>query len=125
MGHILVLRDYSSSFFSELFSAEAESVYGCQANKDLANVTRSRTGTGVLLGAVIVSIGAGDDGDRTGGLGVAALMITAVLAVTSKGMIRTGFDFLISSTTGGSSVGSYCAAESTTLIDMVTANEAD
>lgn len=124
MGHILVLRDYSSSFFSELFSAEAESVYGCQANKDLANVTRSRTGTGVLLGAVIVSIGAGDDGDGTGGLGVAAL-ITAVLAVTSKGMIRTGFGFLISSTTGGSSVGSYCAAESTTLIDMVSANEAD
>ena len=104
MGHILVLRDYSSSFFSELFSAEAESVYGCQANKDLANVTRSRTGTGVLLGAVIVSIGAGDDGDRTGGLGVAALMITAVLAVSSKGVIRTGFGFLISSTTGGSSV---------------------
>lgn len=124
MGHILVLRDYSSSFFSELFSAEAESVYGCQANKDLANVTRSRTGTGVLLGAVIVSIGAGDDGDRAGGLGVAAL-ITAVLAVTSKGVIRTGFGFLISSTTGGSSVVSYCAAESTALIDMVTANEAD
>ena len=90
-------------FFSELFSAEAESVYGCQANKALANVTKSRTGTGVLLGAVIVSIGAGDDGDRTGGLGVAAL-ITAVLAVSSKGVIRTGFGFLISSTTGGSSV---------------------
>ena len=46
---------------------------------------------------------AGDDGDRTGGLGVAAL-ITAVLAVSSKGVIRTGFGFLISSTTGGSSV---------------------
>ena len=79
--------------------------------------------TGQSYDAVCRS-GAGDDGDRTGGLGVAAL-ITAVLAVTSKGVTRTGFGFLISSTTGSSSVGSYCAAESTTLIDMVTANEAD
>ena len=124
MGHILVLKDYSSSFLVNFLAPKQRAVYGCQANKDLANVTRSRAGTRVLLGAVIVSIGAGDDGDRTGGLGVAAL-ITAVLAVTSKGVIRTGFGFLISSTTGGSSVGSYCAAESTTLIDMVTANEAD
>lgn len=80
--------------FGELFSAEAESAYDSQADRDVADGAGNRAGGGVALrGLAIARLGGGDDGD-VGGFGVAALL-AAVLAVTLKGMILTGSGLLI------------------------------
>lgn len=56
--------------FGELFSAEAESAYGSQADRDVADGAGNRAGGGVALrGLAIARLGGGDDGDG-GGLGV-------------------------------------------------------
>ena len=56
--------------FGELFSAEAESAYDSQADRDVANGAGNRAGGGVALrGLAIARLGGGDDGDG-GGFGV-------------------------------------------------------
>lgn len=56
--------------FGELFSAEAESANGGQADRDVANGARNCAGGGVALrGLAIARLGGGDDGDG-GGFGV-------------------------------------------------------
>lgn len=56
--------------FGELFSAEAESAYDSQADKDIADGAGNCAGGGVALrGLAIARLGGGDDGDG-GGLGV-------------------------------------------------------
>ena len=56
--------------FGELFSAEAESAYGSQADKDIADGAGNCAGGGVALRwLAIARLGGGDDGDG-GGLGV-------------------------------------------------------
>lgn len=63
LGSVLVL-------FGELFSAEAESANGGQADKDIADGARNCAGGGVALrGLAIAWLGGGDDGDG-GGFGV-------------------------------------------------------
>lgn len=58
LGSVLVL-------FGELFSAEAESAYDSQADKDIADGAGNRAGGGVALrGLAIARLGGGDD--RTG-----------------------------------------------------------
>lgn len=63
LGSVLVL-------FGELFSAEAESAYDSQADRDVADGAGNRAGGGVALrGLAIARLGGGDDSDG-GGFGV-------------------------------------------------------
>lgn len=60
LGSVLVL-------FGELFSAEAESANGGQADRDVADGARNCAGGGVALrGLAIARLGGGDDGDGGG-----------------------------------------------------------
>lgn len=84
LGSVLVL-------FGELFSAEAESAYDSQADRDVADGAGNRAGGGVALrGLAIARLGGGDDGDG-GGFGV----ITAGALVGIGEELVGGFVLLV------------------------------
>ena len=84
LGSVLVL-------FGELFSAEAESAYDSQADRDVADGARNCAGGGVALrGLAIARLGGGDDGDG-GGFGV----ITAGALVGIGEELVGGFVLLV------------------------------
>lgn len=84
LGSVLVL-------FGELFSAEAESAYDSQADKDIADGAGNCAGGGVALrGLAIARLGGGDDGDG-GGFGV----ITAGALVGIGEELVGGFVLLV------------------------------
>lgn len=77
--------------FGELFSAEAESAYDSQADRDVADGAGNRAGGGVALrGLAIARLGGGDDGDG-GGFGV----ITAGALVGIGEELVGGFVLLV------------------------------